>query len=161
MLAQRVQRGKTPRLRFGRRRREEVERRHSGDQRRPGAAEREKGNRRDGNRGSALGRKIRRDAAEPGRKPEQRSSRAPLWADWGNRDDGTRGLAPVRKNRAQPTGTGAMRPMMRPWAGRRWRQRGRRFPGKHRSGEKIEREQPGAPNGPRDNASAAFGDYSP
>lgn len=78
MLAQRVQRGKTFRLRVGQRRREEVERRHSGDQRRPGAAEREKENRRDGNVGSVLGREIRRDAAEPGRKPEQRSSRAML-----------------------------------------------------------------------------------
>lgn len=34
-------------------------------------------------------------------------------------------------------GTGAMHPMMPPWAGRRWRQRGRRFPGKHRSREKL------------------------
>lgn len=33
--------------------------------------------------------------------------------------DDARSLATVRKNRAQPTGTGAMRPMMPPWAGRR------------------------------------------
>lgn len=88
----------------------------------------------------------------------KRGSRVLLWADWG---DDARGLAPVRKSRAQPTETGAMHPMMRPWAGRRWRRRGRLFPGKHRSGEKIGRKQPEAPNGPRDNASAAFGDYSP
>lgn len=73
--------------------------------------------------------------------------------------DDAHGLASVRKTRVQPTGTGAMRPMMPPWAGRRWRRRGRLFPGKHRSGEKIGRKQPEAPNSPRDNASAAFGDY--
>lgn len=149
--------GKTPRLRFGRRR-EAVGRRHSGDQRRRGTAGREKGNRRDGNRGSVQGRNIRRDAAEPGRRPEQRGSRALLWGRRERRHprprpgekksgatDGDRGNA---SNDAAVGGATLTAP-------------GATTSGEYRSREEIGREQPEAPNSPRDNASAAFGDYSP
>lgn len=156
MLAQRVQRGKTPRLRFGRRR-EAVGRRQSEDQRRPGDRRKGKGNsarrqsgQRSGEENPAWRRRTRTKAGT-------NEVQGPCCGADGS--DDARSLASVRKNRAQPTGTGAMRPMMPPWAGRRWRRRGRLFPGKHRSGEKIGRKQPEAPNSPRDNASAAFGDY--
>lgn len=103
------------------------------DQRRPGARRKGKGESTRRQSGSALGEKS---GVTPQNQDESRNNEVQ-----GHRCEGddARGLAPVRKNRAQPTGTGAMRPMMRPWAGRRWRQ----FPGKHRSREKIGREQPG------------------
>lgn len=129
MLAQRVQRGKTFRLRVGQRRREAVGRRHSGDQRRRGPQE---GKRELGATAIGAASWGEKSGVTPQNQDESRNNEVQ-----GHRCEGddARGLAPVRKTRAQPTNDAAVggATLATTWT---------TISGGHRSEEKIGREQP-------------------